>query len=228
MYCAARAFRPLGCAAASLPQRISAGTPCLIGNLRCTQKRLFVSERLSMRRFSSSDFSGERASAPVPVATSAFPAPAVTSAEALAPVDAGPTLAGLTSIIDKDDGVSVITSHDKYGFTVNNIHMRGSVIVFRNYTLLWNVTRVIDISPRNLAIAHMVRPRPELLLVGTGETADNINPALYAYMARRGISIEALSTVRHICSTRRSRRRKCCSSSSGLCMAPTCSLCRLA
>lgn len=134
------------------------------------------------------------ASAPVPTATSAFP-PAAVPAEALAPIDPGPTLAGLTNIIDKEDGISIVTTHDKYGFTVNNIHMRGSVIVFRNFTLLWNVTRVIDISPRNLAIAHMVRPRPELLLVGTGEKADNINPALYAYMARRGISVEALSTV---------------------------------
>lgn len=53
-----------------------------------------------------------------------------------------------------------LRSRCRYGFTVNNIHMRGSVLVFRNFSLLWNVQRIVDVTPRNIAIAHMISPRP--------------------------------------------------------------------
>jgi len=73
------------------------------------------------------------------------------------------SFSGLTNMIDKDDSLSYVGAHDKYGFTVNGIHMRGSVIVFKNFTLLWNVARPLDICPRNLAVVHMIRPRPGAL-----------------------------------------------------------------
>jgi uncharacterized protein len=110
----------------------------------------------------------------------------------------GSGLAGLTNIVDRDDGLSFIRGHDRYGFDVNGIKMRGSVIVFPYFTLLWNVARVLDVSPRSLAVAHMIKPRPEHLIIGTGDQMENINPSLYAYFARRGISIEAQSTVHAI------------------------------
>ena len=107
-----------------------------------------------------------------------------------------PVAVGITTMLDKDDGLSHIGAHDKYGFAVNGIHMRGSVLVFKNFTLLWNVQRVLDVCPRNLAIAHMIRPRPDILLIGTGDRMENVNPSLYAYFSRKGIAVEALSTVR--------------------------------
>jgi len=69
------------------------------------------------------------------------------------------SLAGPSDMLDKEDSLSQITAWDKWGFTVNGIHMRGSVLVLPRYTLLWNVTRVVDIAPRNLAPLHMLKPR---------------------------------------------------------------------
>jgi uncharacterized protein len=103
--------------------------------------------------------------------------------------------AGVSSLLAQDDRLSVIHAHDKYGFTVNGIHMRGSVLVFPHFTLLWNVTSMVDVCPRNAAVVHMVRPKPELLLLGTGEDMENINPSLFAYFQRRGVSVEPMSTV---------------------------------
>jgi len=77
---------------------------------------------------------------------------------------------------------------------VNNIHMRGSVLVFRNFTLLWNVQRAVDISPRNLAAVHIIKPHPEILVLGTGDSIVNVNPVLYPYLARKGVSLEVMST----------------------------------
>jgi len=103
---------------------------------------------------------------------------------------------GLSSILDRDDGLSHVSAHDKYGFTVNGILMRGSVLVFRHFTLLWNVQSALHVSPRSLAIAHMVKPRPELLIIGTGDSVAQVNPALFGYFSRKGISVEPLPTVR--------------------------------
>ena len=94
------------------------------------------------------------------------------------------------------DVTSLIHGYDRHGFTVNGINMRGSVLVFGAFTLLWNVPRVIDITPRLAAPVHMVRPKVDLFLIGTGEHTVNIHPALYGYFSRKGIAVEAMSTVR--------------------------------
>lgn len=110
------------------------------------------------------------------------------------------SLGSLANMIETDDTMSVIQAHDKYGFKINGIHMRGSVIVFKNYTLLWDVSRVEDIGPRQAAAVHMLRPKVDLLIIGTGEHTRNINPSLYAYFARKGVSVEVMSTM-HAVST---------------------------
>jgi uncharacterized protein len=104
----------------------------------------------------------------------------------------------LASLARPDDSPTHIVAHDKYGFNVNGIHMRGSILAFNNFTLLWNVQHVVAATPRSLAAVHMVRPKVEVLLVGTGETAEHVNPALYAYFSRRGVSIEAMTTTQAI------------------------------
>lgn len=106
--------------------------------------------------------------------------------------------ANISGMLERMDGATNIISTDKYGFNVNGIFMRGSIIAFSNFTLLWNCLRVTEASPRNLAIVHSVRPKPEVLIIGTGEKLENINPALYGYFSRKGISIESMSTVNAI------------------------------
>lgn len=108
------------------------------------------------------------------------------------------TFANISGMLERMDGTTNIISTDKYGFNVNGIFMRGSVIAFSNFTLLWNCLRVAEASPRNLAIVHSVRPKPEVLIIGTGEKLENINPALYGYFSRKGISIESMSTINAI------------------------------
>lgn len=127
----------------------------------------------------------------------------------------------VANLVEQDDALSQITAHDKFGFKVNGVHLRGSVIVFRNFSLLWNVQKAVDISPRNAAVVHMLEPRvgacpfsqplsspnqsalrhtassnADLFIVGTGEKLLEINPSLYGYFSRKGVSVEPMSTVR--------------------------------
>lgn len=111
------------------------------------------------------------------------------------PAVGGGEAGGVSTMLNQYDQMSVIQAHDKYGFKVNGIHMRGSVLVFPNFTLLWNCTRVVDICPRNVAVVHMVRPKIDILFIGTGDRSENINPSLYAYFQRHGVSVEPMNNV---------------------------------
>jgi uncharacterized protein len=104
------------------------------------------------------------------------------------------SLVGASALERGADGLQRVVSADRYGFNVSGVFMRGSVVVFRDFTLLWDCARVADASPRNLAVVHAVRPRPDLLLLGTGEDMRNVNPALYAYFARAGVAVEPMAT----------------------------------
>jgi hypothetical protein len=103
-------------------------------------------------------------------------AAAVADATAPRPPPSAPTL--LAPLIERSDSTQRIESHDRFGFRVNGVHLRGSVLVFPLFSLLWDCTSVDAITPRAIAAVHMLRPRPEILLLGTGREARNVNPAL--------------------------------------------------
>ena len=116
----------------------------------------------------------------------------------------------VTAFARQDDRRTQILGSDRYGFNVNNIRMRGSVLCFPNFTLLWNVTSVRNISPRSIAPVHMIKPRVELCIIGATtrskrgakglleEEDENVNPALFGYLSRKGVALEVMSTANAI------------------------------
>lgn len=52
-----------------------------------------------------------------------------------------------------------INGYDMYGFSINGVNYRGSVMVFPYITLLWDAQRVQDITLASLSPAHMIKPR---------------------------------------------------------------------
>ena len=131
---------------------------------------------------------------PPPASAPVAPAPAPSSSSSAA--SSTPTLEQLSPLLDRMDGRTVVGGFDSYGFNVNGVRMRGSVLVFGTFALLWDAASPVDVCPRLLAPLHMVRPKPELVLIGTGRRTHHVNPAVYAYMARHGIAVESMSTVR--------------------------------
>ncbi|RYG52957.1 hypothetical protein EON66_09270, partial [archaeon] len=71
-----------------------------------------------------------------------------------------PLRTSLSSILSPPAGKSRIGGADAYGFLVNGIAMRGSVLVFPTFALLWDVQHAHAICPRSLAPVHMVSPQP--------------------------------------------------------------------
>ena len=67
--------------------------------------------------------------------------------------------------LQADSDKTSIQGYDRFGFNVNGIFMRGSVICFPTFTLLWDAQSIKDATPESLAPVYMVKPRISALLV---------------------------------------------------------------
>ena len=85
-------------------------------------------------------------------------------------------------------------------FLVNHYWIGGSVIVFPDRYFMWNVTDASEIKPHTLEIMNFVKPRPDYLIIGTGEETVNLDPKVYEYFKRMGMTVDTCPTF-EACST---------------------------
>jgi hypothetical protein len=55
-----------------------------------------------------------------------------------------------------------VDSYNKHGFMVNGVLIQGAVILLPETTLLWNVTKMQDISSESLVALRLLRTKPGL------------------------------------------------------------------
>ena len=79
-------------------------------------------------------------------------------------------------------------------FLINHYWINGSVIVFPNAYYMWNVLDAEEIKPHTLEIMNFVKPRPDYLIVGTGEETVMLDPSFYEHFKRMGISVDTCPT----------------------------------
>jgi len=65
---------------------------------------------------------------------------------------------------------------------------------------MWNVIEPEEIKPHTLEIMNFVKPRPDYLIVGTGETNVLLDDTFYEHFKRMGISVDTCPTF-EACST---------------------------
>eukprot|EP00347_Sterkiella_histriomuscorum_P009575 403340681 len=63
-------------------------------------------------------------------------------------------------------------------FLINHYWVSGSVIVFPNRFYMWNILDPSEIKPHTLEILNFVKPRPDYLIIGTGEQSINLDEYL--------------------------------------------------
>jgi NADH dehydrogenase [ubiquinone] 1 alpha subcomplex assembly factor 3 len=56
-------------------------------------------------------------------------------------------------------------------FLVNHYWIGSSVLIFPHRFYMWNVSDISEIKPHTLEIMNFVKPRPDYLVIGTGDTA---------------------------------------------------------
>ncbi|EFJ50925.1 hypothetical protein VOLCADRAFT_47653, partial [Volvox carteri f. nagariensis] len=70
----------------------------------------------------------------------------------------------------------------------------GSVIVSHDLYLMWRPRRLSEVTPDSLGILELLKPAPEVLVLGTGAQAEPLPPALRDYLGRIGVRLELLDS----------------------------------
>lgn len=91
-------------------------------------------------------------------------------------------------------GRQVINGYGDGGFTVAGTRWEGSVLVLPDRTLAWAPRTPADITEDSLAPLLECRPRPELLLLGTGREMTSVPPALRLALRAAGIKLDVMDT----------------------------------
>ncbi|KAK3272571.1 hypothetical protein CYMTET_19143 [Cymbomonas tetramitiformis] len=100
------------------------------------------------------------------------------------------------ALIDENESLARIDAYGAKGFIVNNVEYYSPVMVYGSTALLWNVESVKDISVESLAVIELVKPSPELLLIGCGATRQNRANlgALEDFFGQHGTVVEIMDT----------------------------------
>ena len=85
-------------------------------------------------------------------------------------------------------------------FLINHYWINGSVIIFPKRFYMWNILDAEEIKPHTLEIMNFVKPRPDYLIIGTGETNVMLDESFYEHFRRMGISVDTCPTF-EACST---------------------------
>ena len=83
---------------------------------------------------------------------------------------------------------------------VNHYWLSGSVIVFPNRYFMWNISDASEIKPHTLEVMNFIKPRPDYLIIGTGDETIQLDPSFYEHFKRMGISVDTCPTF-EACST---------------------------
>ena len=85
-------------------------------------------------------------------------------------------------------------------FLINHYWIDGSVIVFPKRFFMWNILDHTEIKPHTMEIMNFIKPRPDYLIIGTGESLIKLPDSFYEHFKRMGISVDTCPTF-EACST---------------------------
>ncbi|KAJ4727346.1 NADH dehydrogenase [ubiquinone] 1 alpha subcomplex assembly factor 3-like [Melia azedarach] len=80
------------------------------------------------------------------------------------------------------------------GFTVNGVQYEGSLLCVGNLLMSWSPKNFSEITPNSLSIFQLVRPIPEILILGCGRYTIPIDPELRRFIRSTGMKLEAIDS----------------------------------
>ncbi|KAG8435960.1 hypothetical protein GDO86_007163 [Hymenochirus boettgeri] len=97
--------------------------------------------------------------------------------------------------LEKDSPeIMFIDSYSSRGFIINGDRVVGPCAVIPRAILQWNVGSHKDINLESLSLFHLLFPRIEILVVGTGEKVERLDPNILKFMRQKGIAVEVQDT----------------------------------
>ncbi|KAJ7999450.1 hypothetical protein DPEC_G00194560 [Dallia pectoralis] len=130
-----------------------------------------------------------------PLKSTAFTSPFLSRAHRLGPSDDEMYQRTTVSVMQKEPGAgAMIYSYSSRGFNVDGNRVVGPCALLPPAILQWNVGSYMDITVESMALFHMLEPRIEVLVLGTGGRSERIDPKVLAYMKSKGIAVEVQDT----------------------------------
>ncbi|OCT85862.1 NADH dehydrogenase [ubiquinone] 1 alpha subcomplex assembly factor 3 [Xenopus laevis] len=103
--------------------------------------------------------------------------------------------------IERDSSeIMFVESYSSQGFIINGDRVLGPCAVIPRAILQWNVGSCKDINVESLSLFHMLVPRIEILVVGTGDRVERLDPNILKFMRLKGIAVEVQDTA-NACAT---------------------------
>ncbi|CAL9075874.1 uncharacterized protein LOC103977551 [Musa acuminata AAA Group] len=80
------------------------------------------------------------------------------------------------------------------GFTVNGVKYEGSLLVVENKLMTWVPKTFSEITPESLSVFKILRPVPEILILGCGRHIQPVSPQLRQFIRSTGMKLEAIDS----------------------------------
>ncbi|XWS74701.1 hypothetical protein CRYUN_Cryun01aG0020500 [Craigia yunnanensis] len=81
------------------------------------------------------------------------------------------------------------------GFTVNGVNYEGSLLCVGNLLTSWGPHKFSEITSESLSIFQIIRPIPEIFILGCGRNIEPVDPELRHFVQSTGMKLEALDSV---------------------------------
>ena len=80
------------------------------------------------------------------------------------------------------------------GFTVNGVEYEGSLLCVGNLIMSWKPKKLSEITADSLSLFQIIRPIPEILIIGCGRSIQPIDPELRRFVRSTGMKLEAIDS----------------------------------
>lgn len=95
----------------------------------------------------------------------------------------------------------MIKSYSKFGFRLNSdVFALGPIAILPTSMFAWTVATHHDINISSLSLFWLMEPQVDILVIGTGDEREAIDPEIRAYLTSKHISTEVQDT-RQACAT---------------------------
>eukprot|EP00262_Sarcandra_glabra_P008002 TRINITY_DN21170_c0_g1_i1.p1 TRINITY_DN21170_c0_g1~~TRINITY_DN21170_c0_g1_i1.p1 ORF type:complete len:171 (-),score=26.65 TRINITY_DN21170_c0_g1_i1:180-692(-) len=80
------------------------------------------------------------------------------------------------------------------GFTVNGVQYEGSLLCVENLLLSWSPKRFSEVTVESLSIFRLLRPAPEILILGCGGQVEQVGSEIRHFIRSTGMKLEAIDS----------------------------------
>jgi uncharacterized protein len=91
-------------------------------------------------------------------------------------------------------GRQTVSGYGNGGFKLNNVFVEGSLLVFPDKSLKWDITAIDQLTLAALEPVFQADPKVEILLIGAGKHIAFVDAAIRQELRAQGIAIDVLDT----------------------------------